>query len=117
MKDEIRKSLVDILQTAEEIQNFVHGMDFNAYQSSPVIQRAVERDFEIIGEALNRIKKVDEELIQKISEHHRIIGFRNILIHGYDIVDEMIVWKGVTDHLPILVEEIKGILMGQPGEA
>ncbi|MBI1810938.1 MAG: DUF86 domain-containing protein [Nitrospirae bacterium] len=110
MKDETRKSLVDILQATEEIQDFVHGMDFSEYQKSPVTQRAVERDFEIIGEALNRIKKFDEELIEKISEHHRIIGFRNILIHGYDIIDEMIVWKAAMNHLPILVKEINEIL-------
>ena len=110
MKDETRKSLVDILQATEEIQDFVHGMDLSVYRESPVTQRAVERDFEIIGEALNRIKKFDEELIEKISEHHRIIGFRNILIHGYDIIDEMIVWQAVVNHLPILVKEINEIL-------
>jgi uncharacterized protein with HEPN domain len=66
-------------------------MDFNAYQSSPVTQRAVERDFEIIGEALNRIKNINDHLVEQISEHRRIIGFRNILIHGYDVVDERLV--------------------------
>lgn len=89
MNDEIRKSLIDILQTAEEIQNFTHEMDFKAYQNSLITQRAVERDFEIIGEALNRIRQIDAELIEKVSEYHRIIGFRNILIHGYDIIDEI----------------------------
>ena len=110
MKDEIRKNLIDILQSADEIKNFVQAMDFKTYQENIVTQRAVERDFEIIGEALNRIKYTDNELLQKISEHHRIIGFRNILIHGYDIIDESIVWKAITDHLPILVREIKEIL-------
>jgi len=110
MKDETRKNLIDILQAAEEIQNFVSGMDFTEYQNNPVTKRAVERDFEIIGEALNRIKNIDNELLEKISEHYRIIGFRNILIHGYDIIDEAIVWKAVTNHLPILVGEIKEIL-------
>jgi len=109
MKDEIRKCLIDILQAAEEIESFVRGMDFEAYQNSPVTQRAVERNFEIIGEALNRIKNMNDGLLEKVSEHHRIIGFRNILIHGYDIIDEAIVWKATTDHLPILVEEIKEI--------
>jgi uncharacterized protein with HEPN domain len=109
MKDETRKNLVDILQAAEEIQSFVRGMDFNTYRDTLVTQRAVERDFEIIGEALTRIKKIDQELIEKISEHYRIIGFRNILIHGYDIVDEMIVWKAVVNHLPILIQEINAI--------
>ena len=110
MNDETRKNLIDILQAAEEIKGFVHGMDFKAYQKNPVTQRAVERDFEIIGEALNRIKNTDDELLEKISEHHRIIGFRNILIYGYDIVDESIVWQAVSKHLPILVKEVKGIL-------
>ena len=78
MNDETRKNLIDILQAAEEIQDFVCGMDFEAYQNTPVTKRAVERDFEIIGEALNRIRNSDSELLEDISEHHRIIGFRNI---------------------------------------
>ena len=110
MKDEIRKNLFDILQAVEEIQGFTEGMDFPAYKDSPVTQRAVERDFEIIGEALNRIKRIDEKVIENISEHHRIIGFRNILTHGYDMVDEMIVWNAVENHLPILKKEIQKIL-------
>ena len=110
MKDETRKNFIDILQAGEEIQNFVEGMDFRAYQNTPVAKRAIERDFEIIGEALNRIKCTDSELLKNITEHSRIIGFRNILIHGYDIVDEAIVWNAVTNHLPILIREVRGIL-------
>lgn len=110
MNDDVRKNLVDIIQAAEEIEIFVRGMDFKAYQISLVTQRAVERDFEIIGEALNRIRTIDEELLEKISEYHRIIGFRNILIHGYDVVDEIIVWKAVENHLPRLIKEIQKIL-------
>ena len=64
-------------------------MDFKAYHESPLTQRAVERDFEIIGEALNRIRKIDEEILERVSEHQRIIGFRNVLIHGYDLIDDM----------------------------
>ena len=110
MSDEIRKHLIDALQAIEEIETFVHGMDFAAYQKSHVTQRAVERNFEIIGEALNRIRKIDEEFLEKISEHNRIIGFRNILIHGYDVIDAIIVWKAIENHLPILNKEIKDIL-------
>jgi uncharacterized protein with HEPN domain len=110
MNDETRKNLIDVLQAAEEIENFVSGIKFKTYQTTPVIKRAVERDFEIIGEALNRIKNTDNEVLEKISEHRRIIGFRNILIHGYDIVDEAIVWQAVTNHLPILIREIKEIM-------
>ena len=110
MRDEIKKNLIDALQAAEEIQNFVRGIDFKEYQNNLIIQRAVERDFEIIGEALNRTKKIDDELINRISGHNRIIGFRNILIHGYDVIDEAIVWKAITIHLPVLTKEIKQIL-------
>lgn len=107
MKDEIRKNLIDILQAAEEIQVFTRNLDLKSYQESPITQRAVERDFEIIGEALSRIRKIDSDFIDNISEHHRIIGFRNILIHGYDIVDEIIVWDAVKYHLPILINEVQ----------
>jgi uncharacterized protein with HEPN domain len=110
MNDETRKNLVDILQASQEIQSFTVGLEFQAYQDSPVTQRAVERDFEIIGEALSRIKRTDPAILNTISEHHRIIGFRNILIHGYDMVDEAIVWNAVKNHLPILIQEIQKIL-------
>ncbi len=83
---------------------------FRRISKHTLTKRAVERDFEIIGEALSRIKNTDSELLEKISEHHRIIGFRNILIHGYDVVDEAIVWQAVTNHLPILIREVKEIL-------
>ncbi len=110
MKDEIQKNLFDILQAAEEIETFTHNIDYQVYKDSPITQRAVERDFEIIGEALNRIKRIDENILEEVSEYHRIIGFRNILIHGYDIVDDLIVWNAVTNHLPVLIEDIRKLL-------
>jgi len=106
MKGESRKHFIDIVQAADEIQGFVLGMGLNAYKASPVTQRAVERDFEIVGEALNRIRKIDEDLLEQIPEYHRIIGFRNILIHGYDMVDEKIVWNAIKNHLPALIEKV-----------
>jgi uncharacterized protein with HEPN domain len=110
MKGEVRKNFIDVLHAAEEIMGFVKNMDFQAYSDSTVTQRAVERNFEIIGEALNRIKKFDPETLASISEHYRIIGFRNILIHGYDTVDEMMVWDAIENHLPLLIGETKNLL-------
>ncbi len=110
MNDEARKNLFDILQAAEEITAFTRGMDFQSYRESAVTQRAVERNFEIIGEALSRIKRLDESILLEVSGAHRIIGFRNILIHGYDTVDNAIVWGAVKDRLPVLIVEIKGLL-------
>jgi uncharacterized protein with HEPN domain len=110
MSDEVRKDLFDVLEAAEEIAAFTRNMDFQTYRDSTVTQRAVERDFEIIGEALNRIKRIDETVLEAVSEHHRIIGFRNILIHGYDMVDARIVWSAIEDHLPVLISEIQKLL-------
>jgi uncharacterized protein with HEPN domain len=110
MSDEVRKNLFDVLEAAEEIAAFTRNMDFQTYRDSTVTQRAVERDFEIIGEALNRIKRIDETVLEAVSEHHRIIGFRNILIHGYDMVDARIVWSAIEDHLPVLISEIQKLL-------
>ena len=112
MNERILKWLFDIRDAISEIDSYFENTpkEFEQYKSNIILKRAVERDFEIIGEALNRIKYTDNELLEKISEHHRIIGFRNILIHGYDIVDEAIVWQAVTNHLPILIREIKEIL-------
>ena len=64
----------------------------------------------LIGEALNRISQTDKEVLSNISEHHRIIAFRNILIHGYDVIDEAIVYNAVKNHLPILVRDVKKII-------
>jgi uncharacterized protein with HEPN domain len=64
MNVEVRKNLIDLLQAAEEIRGFMKGMDFHAYLASPVTQRAIERDFEIIGESLNRIKRLGEQALE-----------------------------------------------------
>ncbi len=106
MNDEIRKFLFDVLLASEDITKFTEDLDFSAYLKNKMVQRAVEREFEIIGEALNRIKKAYPELLEHVSEYQRIIGFRNILAHGYDMIDEKLVWDAINKHLPVLVKEI-----------
>jgi uncharacterized protein with HEPN domain len=69
----------------------------------------VERKFEIIGEALNRIKRLDKGLLVAIPQHERIIGFRNVISHGYDVIAPELVWDAIQNHLPVLrgmVEEL-----------
>jgi uncharacterized protein with HEPN domain len=105
MKDELKKCFYDIHQAILEIEDFVSGMDYDGYIEDAKTQRAVERDFEIVGEALNRIKREDAELLEHISEASKIIGVRNILAHGYDIIDDSIIWNAVTNHLPLLKVE------------
>jgi len=106
MKKEIKKYLFDIMSSAEEINSYTNNFTFTDYSSNKLVQRAVERNFEIIGEALNAIKYNYSDLINKISDYQRIIGFRNILIHGYSEIDEKIVWDAIQKHLPILIKEI-----------
>jgi uncharacterized protein with HEPN domain len=72
----------------------------------------VEREFEIIGEALNRIDRLDSPTAARISELRRIVDFRNRIIHSYDTVDDAVVWGIAEKHLPLLVREVTGLLRG-----
>jgi len=73
-------------------------------------QAAVERKFEIIGEALNREARLDESILSNMQQHKRIIGFRNVIAHGYDTVDPELVWDAVQNHLPQLQIQVKQLL-------
>jgi uncharacterized protein with HEPN domain len=66
----------------------------------------VERQFEIVGEALNRLQKLDPELVAQISDYRRIIAFRNVLAHGYDVVSDEVVWDIVQNRLDVLRQDI-----------
>jgi len=71
----------------------------------------VERKFEIMGEALNRIKRDEPELLQHIRDHRDIISFRNILVHGYDAIDNRVVWGVVAGDLDNLLADIDLLLL------
>lgn len=75
-----------------------------------MLRAAVEREFEIIGEALSQLAKVDVPIATRVSEHRRIIAFRNLLIHGYADVDDQLVWSVAEGKLPILMSEVDALL-------
>jgi uncharacterized protein with HEPN domain len=83
---------------------------FNAYSASYLIQSAVERQFEIVGEALNQLSKLAPELASKVPDHKQIIAFRNVLIHGYATLDQAIVWRAIQEHLPVLQQAVADLL-------
>ncbi|MGI0083832.1 MAG: HepT-like ribonuclease domain-containing protein [Nitrososphaerales archaeon] len=112
MRLEARKYLYDIQQAAARVAEFTLGKQLEDYRSNAMLRSAVERQFEIIGEALAQLARLDENLVAKISEHRRIIAFRNILIHGYAEVDDRLVWDVVQAKVPVLIREVEKLLAG-----
>ena len=110
MDETVRKHLFDIAEAAGKIMEFTAGSTLATFSSNDLLQAAVERKFEIIGEALSRIKRIAPDQAAKIPEHERIIGFRNIIAHGYDIIDVGILWAAITDHLPPLKKKVDTLL-------
>jgi uncharacterized protein with HEPN domain len=110
MDNNVRIWLYDILNALQEIDGFLEAEQytFAAYQQDLRTKRAVERNIEIIGEALNRIFQCDETLL--ISHARKIVDTRNRIIHGYDSVSDEIIWSIVINHLPVLKIEIEVIL-------
>lgn len=110
MQHDVRKYLFDIAQAASDIQEFTRDLVRARYVVDAKTQAAVERKFEIIGEALNRIKRVDSDLLAAIAQHERIIGFRNVITHGYDVLDPELVWDAIQNHLPALRRTVEDLL-------
>ncbi|MDD2999739.1 MAG: DUF86 domain-containing protein [Candidatus Riflebacteria bacterium] len=100
------KLLFDVLSASKSIQEFTRNLDKESFQSNELIQSACERKFEIIGEALNRLKRYFPKEAAEIPEIEKIVGFRNIIAHGYDIVDSEIVWETIQLCIPKLIENI-----------
>ena len=109
MKLEVKKYLFDIKESIDSIENYLgEKRDFNVYISNKMLRRAIEREFEIIGESMNRIEKIDSTIT--ISSKKQIISMRNRVIHGYDNIDNEIVWGTIVRHLPKLKEEIESLI-------
>jgi uncharacterized protein with HEPN domain len=111
MRPEALKFLADILQAIGEIESFFpDGYRFSDYQLNLMQRKAVERELEIIGEAMNRLIRIQPDL--DIPEAKRVIALRNRVIHGYDRVDDVLVWSVVINHLPELKKKVEGLLPG-----
>ena len=110
MKHDSRAYLHDIISAAESIQTFIAGKSYDDYIDDLLTRSAIERQFEIIGEALIRISRHDSDIATQIPNLRDIIDFRNVLAHRYDVVDNEIVWDIITNHLPGLIENCRNIL-------
>lgn len=110
MRLESKKYLYDIARAATLATEFVAGKSFADYASSPLLRSAVERQLEIVGEALAQLARTDPAVASRISEYQRIIAFRNILIHGYADIDQRIVWNVLELKLPLVRREAAALL-------
>ena len=116
MQRDVRAFLWDAHAAALAIQSFTAGMGATAFTDNEMVRSAVERKFEIIGEALNQLAKLDSTLANRIPDLPQIVAFRNLLIHGYASVNAGTVWNVVQVSLPPLVIAMQALLneLGSP---
>lgn len=110
MNPATHSNLLDVLDSCLFIHNSCSERTFDDYQKDRMFRRAIEREFEIVGEALKRIRDDDESIYESITHAASIVGFRNRLAHGYDSIDDAVVWGIISGHVPLLISEIETIL-------
>ncbi len=109
MKREIRKYLFDIKTSIDSINEYLgEKRNFFEYQNNKLLRRGIEREIEIIGEAMNRALELDPYL--EIRNARQIIDTRNWVIHGHDKVDDVVIWAIISKHLPVLKTEVEKYL-------
>lgn len=109
MENQTNKLLADILSCIERVEDYTRSVQsFEEYLKNTLIQNAVERNIEIICEAMNSLLKISPNI--SISSARKIVNTRNLLIHGYDSVDSATVWVIIRKHLPILKEEVANLM-------
>jgi uncharacterized protein with HEPN domain len=110
MTNETRQRLLDVLLSCRAIDRYTAGLDFAEFDDNEMVQDAVVRRLGIIGEALNRAAVLEPNLAERIPELGQIVGLRNRVIHGYDSVDNEIVWDVIKNKLPGLETQVGVIL-------
>ena len=106
MRRSLMKLLQDVRTAAIGIQRYTEGMSEADFLENQIVRRAVEREFEIIGEALRRMSAKFPDVAARITDASQIISFRNVLTHGYDAVEDTIVWSIVQKRVPTLLAEV-----------
>ncbi len=106
MRRDVRALIEDIQYCINEIEMDTAGIRFETYCTVSQIQHATERNFTVIGEAIKRMHLVSEEVSSRIDNAVAITGFRNLIVHEYENVDDKEVWKIIKDSLPKLKDQI-----------
>ncbi len=110
MQRDPRAFLWDVREAAQAIQSFSAGLDVKGYVGNELVQAAVERKFEVIGEALNQLAKLDAAMAARIPDVPQVVAFRNQLIHGYATVNPDTVWNIAQNALPGQLAAVQGLL-------
>jgi uncharacterized protein with HEPN domain len=110
MLPESSKLLLDIQRALADIEAFTAELDLTAYKADAKCRAAVERKFEVAGEACVRLRDRFPEIYESVPDAPRLVGFRNRIIHGYDDVDDAIVWEVATTKLASLRKQVSTLL-------
>ena len=110
MDEYTNKHLYDILSAIEDVESYFKDRPktFQEFCSNTMLHKAIERNIEIIGEATSRILKIHEDIA--ISNARQAVDARNFVIHGYDKVDDTILWGIVINDLPKLKVEVQALM-------
>ncbi|NOU19944.1 MAG: DUF86 domain-containing protein [Bacteroidales bacterium] len=101
--------MFDIKTSIDSIYEYLgDNRDFNTYKTNKLLKRGIEREFEIIGETASRILKIDSNF--PIEDARKIVDLRNWVIHGYDRIDDVIIWGIISKQLPILQKQVETLL-------
>ena len=117
MQPKTSKLLEDIRDAAAFIEEVTRDIHPDEYRRNRMLRQSIERNFEIIGEAMRRLTQHDPATAQHISGHAQIIAFRNTLIHGYDLIDQSVVWDIIRRDVPVLLAEVVALSGAAEGPA
>lgn len=110
MQHESKKYLHDIVKACEALLKFIEGKGFDDYDNDLLLRSAIERQLMIVGEALNRAVREDPDIADSIDDVREIINLRNVIVHGYAVVENATIWGVVQEDVPRLYEQVKDLL-------
>lgn len=111
---DVRKFLWDADHACELALRFTEGRTLEDYRSDELLRSAVERQLVTLGEALNQLARIWPESMQRIPDLRAIVGFRNVLVHGYSVIDDEEVWRVLLVEVPRLRQQLQALLSIQP---
>jgi len=110
MQHEMNAYLHDIIECCHNIKQFTKDKNYSDYTDDILLKSGVERQFEIIGEALRRISQEYPDIFNKVTDARRIVDFRNLISHGYDVISDRTVWSIIQNNLDKLLNECQQLM-------